>query len=256
MILLIDIGNTRLKWAQLEAGALGEQHAATHTSANRASMFESLFATTPRPERVLISNVGGPAIGQLCSALIEQRWQLRPELIVSQAQAAGVRNAYREPAKLGVDRWLSMIAAHAMAKRAACIVSVGTAMTIDVIDASGAHLGGVIVPGPQLMISSLLQNTSDIGPRMSPEQSEGSELLARDTGAAVRQGCAHALASLVVRAVEESRARLGVAPALVLTGGASDTIAPLIGIEHERVADLVLRGLAVIAGEGAVKSGE
>lgn len=251
MILLIDIGNTRLKWARLEGGELGQQQATAHTDADRMQMLDALFATTPKPARVLISNVGGPEVERICAESIKQRWQIEPEFIVSSTYACGVRNAYREPSKLGVDRWLAMIAVHSFMQRAACVVSAGTAMTIDGIDANGEHLGGVIVPGPQLMIEGLLANTSDIAPRMSDESTGAFALLARDTGAAVRQGCAHALGALIEKAYEEVHAKVRAEPTLVLTGGASDFIAPAIRIRHERIPDLVLRGLAVIAREQA-----
>lgn len=245
MILLIDIGNTRLKWAELRDGVLSAQSAVPHARVDRNVLLEQMLATVHRPTRVLISNVGGRDILEACVAAIRARWSIEAETIVSTARAAGVTNAYREPAKLGVDRWLAIIAAHARQEGSACVVSVGTAMTIDGVDASGRHLGGVIVPGPHLMISSLLSNTSDIATRMSDEQTVH-RVFANHTKAAVHQGCAQALAGLIDRALAEMEREVGARPRLLLTGGACDIVAPLIGT-HERVEDLVLRGLAVLA---------
>jgi len=162
MILLIDIGNTRIKWAELEAGQLSPQRALAHSTVDHRKLFEDMLGSLSSPERVLIANVGGRAIEAACIGAIRERWTVEPEVIVSSAQAAGVTNAYREPHKLGVDRWLAVIAAHARVNGPACVVGVGTAMTIDGVDGSGRHLGGAIVPGPQLMIESLLKGTSDI----------------------------------------------------------------------------------------------
>lgn len=251
MILLLDIGNTRLKWAQLDGGVLGAQHASVHTDGEVAVTLERLFDEAPRPERVLISNVGGAEIGGICADAIAQRWGVVPEFVASSASAAGVTSAYLEPHKLGVDRWLAVIAAYAMYRGASCIVSVGTAMTVDAVDAHGRHLGGSIVPGPRLMTASLLKNTSDIASRMSQVDTGADSVFANHTAAAVHHGCTHALASLVDRAMTELQTRLGTTPALILTGGATATIAPLIRSEFKDVPDLVLRGLAVIAGEHA-----
>ncbi len=249
MILLIDIGNTRLKWAELREGQLSPQSALGHASADRIGLFEDMLRSSDAPERALISNVGGREIGDACATAIRERWGIAPEIVVATSRAAGVTNAYREPDKLGVDRWLAVIAAHSRQQGPACVVSVGTAMTIDGIDAAGRHLGGVIVPGPQLMVASLLSNTSEIAGRMSDSDSARS-VFANHTKGAVVQGCAHALAGLVDRAVAEMQRTLGVQPKLLLTGGASEAIAPLIGV-HEVIPDLVLRGLAVLANPNA-----
>jgi type III pantothenate kinase len=245
MILLFDIGNTRIKWARLEQGALGPQSAAAHGE-DRREVFEHIARDTGRPERILVSNVGGAEIGELCSRVFTQDLGITPEYVHSSKYAIGVTNAYREPAKLGVDRWLAMIAAYQMKRAAVCVVSVGTAMTIDGIDAGGNHLGGIIVPGPNLMISSLLQNTSDIAPRMSPAELKPT-LFADHTLGAVHQGCAHALAALIERAWHEMSMQMETKPQLLITGGASATLLPLIEIPCEQLEDLVLRGLALMA---------
>lgn len=249
MILLIDIGNTRLKWAELRAGQLSPQAALPHVAADRTALLEEMLRSAHTPDRVLISNVGGHEIGDACSSAIRSRWGIDPEIVVATSQAAGVTNAYREPEKLGADRWLAVIAAHSRQQGSTCIVSVGTAMTIDGVDAAGRHLGGVIVPGPQLMVSSLLRSTSEIADRMSDPDTTRS-VFANHTKAAVVQGCAHALSGLVDRALAEMQRSLGTQPKVLLTGGASDVIAPLIGA-HELVPDLVLRGLAVLADQAA-----
>ena len=125
-------------------------------------------------------------------------WHVHPEFVESGATAGGVRSAYAEPAKLGVDRWMAMIGARTMDPRTACVVSIGTAMTIDGLDGAGRHLGGVIVPGPDLMVGSLLRNTSEIA-RRAEQGSVGAKLLADNTLGAITQGATHALAALSAR---------------------------------------------------------
>lgn len=242
MILLIDIGNTRMKWATLGETKLGSQNAAAHAGWDVSAFSATVLAGLPRPLRVVVSNVGGHAIGELVRAGVRERWGVDAEFIVSTAEACGVRNAYPVPGNLGVDRWLGVIAAHARDKRLTCVVGVGTAMTIDGVDASGRHLGGLIVPGPDLMVGSLLRNTSDIAVRAAQGQ-RTEAIFADNTQGAIHQGAAHALAALVERAVA-SMTSDGLQPSLLLTGGAVPVIERLIRLPSETVPDLVLRGLA------------
>ena len=248
MLLLIDIGNTRIKWARLTDGVMGEQTAAVHANWTREDFVQHILSTGPRAERVFIGNVGGKRMGDLAQAAIAGAWQIEPRFVHSPAAQAGLRNAYPEPAKLGVDRWLAMLGGRAIEPRPLCVVSVGTAMTIDGLDASGQHLGGVIVPGPDLMVSSLLKNTSDIAQRAAGGQARD-ELFADNTLGAIQQGAVQALAALVERAQETLRKQLGETPVLLLTGGACRRIQAAIHAPSREIPDLVLRGLAVVAAE-------
>ncbi|HMN43600.1 MAG TPA: type III pantothenate kinase [Povalibacter sp.] len=244
MILLFDIGNTRIKWAVADERGLGEQYAAAHADWDAGAFARIVLDRSPRPARVLISNVGGQRIGELLRAGIHERWQIQPEFVASTAAACGVRNAYPVPGNLGVDRWLGVIAAYQRSRQLTCIVGVGTAMTIDGVDASGQHLGGLIVPGPDLMVSSLLRNTSDIA-RRAEQGSRSDALFADNTQGAIYQGAAHALAALVDRSVDAMSREHGVQPALLLTGGAASAIERLIRAPFESVPDLVLQGLCL-----------
>lgn len=251
MVLLIDIGNTRIKWARLASGGIGEQSAAVHANWTRDDFIEQILNSGPRAERVFIANVGGKRMGDLAQAAIAHAWLIEPRFVHSPAAQAGLRNAYPEPAKLGVDRWLGLLGARALEPRPLCVVGVGTAMTIDGLDASGQHLGGVIVPGPDLMVSSLLKNTSDIAQRAAGGQARD-QLFADNTLGAIQQGAVQALAALVDRSLETLQKQLGEAPVLLLTGGASARILGAIHIPAghapgREIPDLVLRGLAVVA---------
>jgi len=247
MILLIDIGNTRVKWAALNGREVGAQAALAHESLGQDELINAL-QSLPRPERILVGNVGGARAGELVRVAAAQIWSVQPEFVESAVSACGVRNAYTEPAKLGVDRWLAVIAAHGLERRAACVVSVGTAMTIDAVDRTGQHLGGVIVPGPDLMVSSLLRNTSEIA-RRAERGSIGEGVFADNTLGAIHQGSVHALAALVERAVASLHSRTSESPALLLTGGASQQFEGLIGLPRKFIPDLVLQGLARLANE-------
>jgi type III pantothenate kinase len=125
-------------------------------------------------------------------------------------------------------------------------VNIGTAATIDGVDGSGRHLGGVIIPGPDLMVDSLLKNTNGIAPR-AETGSIGVSVFADNTLGAIHQGARHAVAATAERAAEAMRTQLGEQPQLVLTGGASADVGRLIRVPHVVTPDLVLRGLAVLA---------
>jgi len=248
MALLIDIGNTRIKWARFENEVLQPQSAAPHADWGVETFVETVLRRGHRSDRVLVSNVAGPRMADVVSTAVAQTWQIEAEFVASTPIGGGIRNAYPQPAKLGVDRWLAMIGAHALGRGAVCIVSVGTAMTIDGVAADGRHLGGVIVPGPDLMVTSLLKSTSDIAQR-AQQGNANDGLFADNTLGAVRQGAEHALAALIERAVGVMRRALNETPALLVTGGASDRVEKAIGVPYRAVPDLVLQGLAVLARE-------
>jgi type III pantothenate kinase len=244
MLLLIDIGNTRIKWARAGTQGIGEQSAVVHANWTEQDFVQQVLDAGPKAERVAIANVGGKRMGDLAQAALLRHWQIQPEFMQSPAAGAGLRNAYPEPAKLGVDRWMAMLGGRSLEAGPICVVSVGTAMTIDGVDVNGRHLGGVIVPGPDLMVSSLLRNTSEIAQRAASGRTQ-EQLFADNTLGAIQQGAVQALAALVDRAVETMRDQLGQAPALLLTGGASARLRGAIHCTGREIPDLVLRGLLV-----------
>lgn len=248
MLLLIDIGNTRIKWARADAQGIGEQSAVVHANWTEQDFVQQVLDTGPKAERVVIANVGGQRMGDLVQAALLRSWQLQPQFMQSPAEGCGLRNAYPEPAKLGVDRWMAMLGGRALETGPICVVSVGTAMTIDAVDANNRHLGGVIVPGPDLMVSSLLKNTSEIAQRAATGRTQ-EQLFADNTLGAIQQGAVQALAALVDRAVATMRDQLGQPPVLLLTGGASPRVRGAIRSPCRDIPDLVLRGLLVAASQ-------
>jgi type III pantothenate kinase len=245
MMLLIDVGNTRIKWARSHEGSFDEQSAAVHRGWTRDDFVTQVLSST-RPDRVLISNVGGESIANIARESIDALYGFEPEFVLPTAAAGGVRSGYADPAQLGVDRWLALIGARSVESRALCVVSVGTAMTVDAMDATGQHLGGVIVPGPDLMVSSLFSNTNGIAQR-AQQGSTRNTLFADNTLGAVRQGSCHALAALIDRSVATLEQQVQVPPALLVTGGGIDELRSAIELPFREIPDLVLRGLAVLA---------
>jgi type III pantothenate kinase len=246
MILLVDVGNTRVKWAALVDGRLSPQRAAVHTQWSAADWQREVF-DGPRAGHVLAATVAGSDSRAALDAAARQAGATRVDFVASTAAMAGVRNAYAEPGLLGVDRWLAVIGAYQMAQGACCVVDVGTAATLDCVAASGQHLGGFIVPGPPLMVQSLHAGTSNLAAFAAASPVGGAALFADNTRDAIERGCRVAVAALVDRTYAELAQQTQSVPRLFCTGGGAGEVLPYVLTRHEVVPDLVLRGLAEVA---------
>ncbi|MBI2993451.1 MAG: type III pantothenate kinase [Gammaproteobacteria bacterium] len=246
MNLLIDIGNSRIKWATLESGSFMTGGAVPRPDAMVSDGLFKVFADLSRPKTVLVANVGGQAAAENVAADCSRLWSLSPVFVQVERQRFGVINGYTDFRQLGVDRWLALLAAWSERHRPACIVSCGTATTIDGLDREGQHVGGLIVPGVDLMLRSLSDNTDGIPPAAS---SGAMPEFGRSTGECVRNGAAIALAALIDRAAAWMTSRHGPDLHCFITGGAAERLLP--GLQHrfEHDPELVLRGLALFGAE-------
>jgi type III pantothenate kinase len=284
-LLLLDAGNSRLKWALLRKPYRRRQEFAAQgvvelTALRSPAAWSRLFKAARNPDLIYACNVAGAGIERQIRAASRRVGLGAPHFAHSEVAAAGVRNGYPDPWRLGVDRWVGLIGAHhEHPGKDLCLVGLGTAMTIDLLAADGRHLGGCIVPGPRLMIESLLDHTAGIRRRAggrgaipsfdlmfgvvsrsggrwvylerpgSVGKSAGAGLFARDTHAGLLAGARRACAALIEDAVREGRGHLGRRPRLILAGGAAAAITPLLHGRYWREDDLVLRGLAVLAAD-------
>lgn len=238
MNLLVDIGNSRLKWAISDPNGLAESTALLNHTLNEAYLSE-VWRDLPKPDHLAISCVSARGLVGITRAVADALW---PGIAIveakSEAQAFGVKNAYKQPEKLGVDRWLALLAARRHYTLPACIVDCGTAITVDLLDESGQHLGGMICPGLKLMRKSLSAGTEalvyyDSAFTVGP---------ANDTGAAIYSGVLTAAAGLIehVFSAQPEHCRL------LLTGGDASLIAGQLGRTGRIDTDLVLRGLSLL----------
>ncbi len=244
---VVDIGNARIKWAEVVGGELRARGDALHVE-SPARAFDALDSALPeRLERLLVANVAGPQLGVRLAALARQRFGLAPEFVKTTPELLGVRCGYEDPSRLGVDRWISLVAAHRLVAGAVCVVSAGTAVTFDAVDAGGQHLGGLILAGPRLAADALAEATHDIG-RTAPPGPPPDELgvLGRSTDAAVGHGAMLAIAAALDRAHRTVARALGAPPPLLIAGGDGAAIVPWLETKAELRADLVLEGLAMI----------
>lgn len=245
MNLLVDLGNTRLKWALQDGSGLRAGVPLDH-SRPLLPQLEQAWRDAPAVAQVLVASVGRPRLEAELVQTVRARFGLETRFIATPAEACGVRVAYARPEKLGVDRFVALVALRAATAAPAVLASVGTALVLDALGADGVHLGGLIAPSPTLMQQALLGATA----RVTAAETARIVELADDTEDAVRSGCWLAAAALVERFHAKVCARLGAEVELVLAGGAAGELAPLLGRPARIEADLVLRGLARLAACG------
>jgi type III pantothenate kinase len=249
MILVIDVGNTRLKWAWLTNTGLSDQQAVVHRDAKPGIWTTALFDSGQRPQRVLVSNVAGPAMAKTLARLTRKNFRVDIEFVTAGREFHGLTSGYLDPSLLGADRWLGLIGAWTKARTALCVVDAGTAVKVDSVDSNGQHLGGLIAPGIHMMREVLMSNTSDIAKAAFNSTPSLAGVLANNTIAAVSRGAVFALAGMADRACEVIEQSTGTRPKLFITGGDASMISGTIRTRGEIVPDLVLRGLAEIAAQ-------
>src|SRR5262245_42157843 len=157
--LLVDIGNTRVKWAIARGESIARMSAAVHDG-DIAAMRTVIRRAPAGVDRIVAVNVAGVRFERALAAHAKARFGIRPEFIRSSRAACDVRNGYRDPWRLGADRWVGAIGAHDLVRgKPVLVANIGTALTLDAVSATGRHLGGAIVPGPAFMVASLLDGT-------------------------------------------------------------------------------------------------
>lgn len=231
-MLLLDAGNSRCKWALLENGEWLQQGVVDNADWDT---LHSALAALPPPRQVRISNVAGEAMAQRLCEFFSGR-DCSVQFALAQAEQCGVRNLYAQPAQLGSDRWLALVAAWHLQHSACLVVNCGTATTIDALSASGEFLGGLILPGVDLMRASLAANTAQLG-MAAGELRE----FPRNTADAVFSGAMRA----TIGAVQQQYALLAARQETrcVISGGAAAALQPHLGLPCKRVDNLVLQGL-------------
>lgn len=247
MILVIDVGNTRLKWAWLTSAGLSAQQAVVHRDAKPADWAGAVFESGQPPNRVLAANVAGADMARTLARLVQQRFRVDIEFVEAAAEFEGLTNGYLDPSLLGADRWLGLIAAWTKARSAFCVLDAGTAVKLDSVDVHGRHLGGLIVPGLHMMRDALMTKTSGIAGAALRSTPSPAGILANNTVGAVSRGAVFALAGMADRAAEAVEHSTGIKPKLFITGGDAVRVADTMRARGEIVPDLVLQGLAVIA---------
>jgi len=249
MKLLIDAGNTRLKWCWYDGEDLPLDFKSCEYDDFDAEGTQIFAGEGHDADDVLICNVAGDDAGKdFIDAFSD--WQLQPRFFTSQARCFGVTNAYPSAGKLGVDRWLALLGAWAMKKDAVCIVDCGTAVTIDVLDDSGQHLGGMIIPGLEMMQDALSEGTSGITLDDTDEGESEPSLLANNTSSAIEAGTLYAIVALIERVRQDVARELDCELPLLISGGDVDLIQPLLSCEASHEPMLIFHGMIAVDESG------
>ena len=253
--LAIDIGNTRLKWALYDMARPGAD--ALASGAEFLDHIEKLadgpWADLPiAPVSMLGCVVAGDAVRRRAEEQIHERFDCSPRWVVSSAAEAGIVNGYDHPTRLGADRWVAMIGArHRMlaqqreldkGSRPMVVVMIGTAVTVEAIDAEGKFLGGLILPGHGIMLRALESGTAGLHVPTGEVRE-----FPTNTSDALTSGGTYAIAGAVERMVQHVRTHCGAEPACYITGGAGWKMAPSMNVNFELVESLIMDGLLVIA---------
>ncbi|HRQ64428.1 MAG TPA: type III pantothenate kinase [Xanthomonadaceae bacterium] len=238
--LLLDLGNTRLKWRRFDGAALLDEGALAHADAHFDEGLDALAASASDCAAWLAS-VAPDALTSKVVRQLAVHLPLAPQRVRVQQDMAGLRLVYADPQQLGVDRWLAMLGARRVHAGPCVVALAGTALTLDAVDAEGLHLGGLIVPGLGLQRRVLTE-----GPLFLRGSDAAPVLFADSTAHAVASGPAQALAALIKRFATAVTERCGAAPTVWLSGGDGGRLATLLTMPAKTHPELVLEGLASI----------
>jgi type III pantothenate kinase len=248
MNLLIDIGNSRIKWALSvpHSGAALTAGGYLDPDDHLDAQLEGIEKVSGAPRRAVIACVGSKDALSTVLDAVQDRWpQLETRHFKTTARACGVTNAYLQADTLGADRWAALIAARALLPaQHAVIAGCGTAATIDVLDAHGMHQGGYILPGLKMMREALHLGTA----ALPLAEGQASALIpARDTRSAITAGTALCIAAAIETVTAAQLKSPGAATLCLLTGGDAEAVARNLKISCRYEPDLVLKGLAIVA---------
>ena len=245
MILLVDIGNSSLHWARKRGADLSPAEHIRHQGKISVQMLEAAWAAVPHPQQILLASVAGSRVTALVVDWCRETWDIEPRRVKTQQEQAGVTNAYRDPQKLGIDRWLALVAARQSGNSPCCIADCGSAITIDIMDGDGHHQGGFILPGLAMMRGALVAGTAGVGEPDSGEAGNG--FTGINTGEAISKGSLLAAAGTIEQAAGWATRKMGGSVRVILTGGDAQRIGARLSVEWQYIPDLVLRGLAELA---------
>ena len=249
-MMLLDVGNTTLRWAFRDGGQLAGKGNVVHRGHDMGNLIGQAWAGLDAPDRMAVSNVAGRPVRDAITRWADEHWSLQPVFVMTGDRAAGVTNGYTGPGQLGVDRWAAMVAAWHEQQTGVLVIDCGTAITIDYVDAGGRHRGGLIAPGLDTMRQSLSQNTANID-ILPADEARPVNPFSEGTEAAIRNGTLCMCTAMIDRVTTDLADRAGSSVCVVLTGGDAPVIQPLLGCRTVHDPDLVLKGVAILVEDQA-----
>lgn len=249
--LMMDVGNSAIKWATLTQKGLEPQQSLLYQQENVIPVLEKIAITLQNQiEAIWISSVVSSETTRSLTQWAHENWGILPVFAKTSGQVGNIRNGYKKPEQLGVDRWLALLAARHLANGQLCIVDCGTAVTLDILSAENEHIGGLIMPGVGLMQQSFMTKTHALKQLADeiPLPTNAPVILARDTASAIILGTLYAVVGwleYVLSSLEKQKGHF----ILILTGGNASTLHPLLSKPCQYVPDLVLQGLVTLAND-------
>ena len=250
MILTIDIGNSRIKWAAWQGELIVSRGAAVYAGKNLADVpggiFGQLFAGLEKPSQIFAVCVAGVEISQALDKWVLQHWQLTVEYLKTEKKYKNISNAYKNPSQHGADRWAAVIAGHLLFPNSSvCVISAGTAITFDLINSNAQHLGGYILPSYVTMHTALMADTANIISQSTMQfNNNNNDVVPDNTNDAVNQGL-HKLLQAGIRELCRSAEQAMAGPVkIIITGGFAQAILnypDMPDMLHH--PDLVMQGL-------------
>jgi type III pantothenate kinase len=250
MNLLVDIGNTRIKWASQLDQRLVSTDAVVHRDQEDLSvLIDRCWLNLEPPARIIVSNVAGEQIEQALIGWVRGAWGVVPEFVRDKPGVRDFKSEYRIQA-LGIDRWMALLALRDQFELPAIVVSCGTAVTADLLANKALHLGGVIMPGFTMMKEVLHQSTSGL----SKSSIEPITVIGCDTEQAIASGTRLAICGMIDRFILEAEQQGCSNPQLVLTGGDAQVVADALGRPVQIEPNIVLMGLMLVANQAQSRS--
>jgi type III pantothenate kinase len=248
MKVVVDIGNSHIKWARAAGGRLEAPGRASHRESVSGALDALIEALPEQVDRVLVANVAGDVLADALGRRLRDARCVEPQFVSGATPGGGVRVVYADPARLGADRWAAMIAAHNRYPGPVCVIDAGTTVTFDAVDAEGQHLGGLILAGPRMTADALQRDTQGVRATVDVTRRPfGLDVLGKSTDEAVGLGVMLALSGAIDRAAEAVADALGLEPTVLLTGGGAHGLQPWLKTAVRHSEYLVLEGLALLA---------
>ncbi len=243
MILTVDIGNSRIKWASWQAEKIVARGISAYTADKSTAVLDKLFSVLDKPAHIFAVCVAGSKYSQGLSEWSKQHWQLDVEFLETEKQFNNVINAYQDPGQHGVDRWAAVVASHqSYPGFSVCVINAGTAITFDLINKNGRHLGGYILPSYVTMHKALLMDTANVKSALNVEFYQYG--VPNNTNDAVNLGLHKLLQAGIREICQFAKQKMDSPMQIIISGGFAETILgypDMPAMIHQ--PDLVMQGL-------------
>ncbi|MFZ1342100.1 type III pantothenate kinase [Thiothrix eikelboomii] len=252
--LLIDAGNSRLKWASFSKGQRSPQQAwpyGEHLPQTGVLLHLQTLLAQQSVERIILVHVLGAAFTEALEAFCAQQ-AVGLSVVQAQAGVYGLELAYPNPAQFGVDRFVGLLAARKLlGSQAAILIDCGTAVTVDALQADGKHLGGVILPGLQLLSDALIHRTQ--AAHMSATPFEQAKVFNNNTLQSMGSGCLLSLVGALEGIGTRMQEQMTEPAQILLCGGDTELLTNHLRLRHLAYPEALMEGLVYVAEQEACK---